>query len=93
MKVHGEKGMLSAGNINNTTVEQHSGVGTQADPILNFFLERYEHAYANELNSFIAAIESGNCAPRPNGYDGLQAQILADAATESAATGKPVRVA
>ena len=31
-------------------------------------------------------------APSPTGEDGLKAQILADAATESAKTGKPVRV-
>jgi myo-inositol 2-dehydrogenase/D-chiro-inositol 1-dehydrogenase len=28
----------------------------------------------------------------PTGLDGLKAQILADAATQSAQTGKPVRV-
>jgi myo-inositol 2-dehydrogenase / D-chiro-inositol 1-dehydrogenase len=92
MEVHGSKGMLSAGNVHNTTVELHNAGGTQADPIQNFFLERYAQAYASELNSFIAAVESGNRDPRPNGVDGLRAQILADAATESWKTGKPVRV-
>jgi myo-inositol 2-dehydrogenase / D-chiro-inositol 1-dehydrogenase len=92
MEVHGSKGMLSARNIHNTTVELHNGAGTQADPIQNFFLERYGQAYANELNTFITAVESGNRDPRPNGFDGLQAQILADAATESWKTGKPVKV-
>jgi myo-inositol 2-dehydrogenase/D-chiro-inositol 1-dehydrogenase len=29
--------------------------------------------------------------PSPSGIDGLKAQVLADAATESAQTGKPVR--
>lgn len=92
MEVHGSKGMLSASNIHNTTVELHNGNGTQADPIQNFFLERYGQAYASELNTFIAAVESGNRDPRPSGFDGLQAQILADAATESWKTGKPVKV-
>ncbi|MBK8769690.1 MAG: inositol 2-dehydrogenase [Rhizobiales bacterium] len=92
MEVHGSKGMLSARNIHNTTVELHNGQGTQADPIQNFFLERYVQAYANELNTFIGAVESGNRDPRPSGFDGLQAQILADAATESWKTGKPVKV-
>jgi predicted dehydrogenase len=45
-----------------------------------------------ELNAFIDAVEAGDRAPRPNGFDGLQAQILADAATESWQTGKPVKV-
>ncbi len=92
MEVHGSKGMLSARNIHNTTVELHNGNGTQADPIQNFFLERYGQAYADELNSFIAAVETGKRDPRPSGHDGLQAQILADAATESQKTGKPVKV-
>jgi myo-inositol 2-dehydrogenase/D-chiro-inositol 1-dehydrogenase len=92
MEVHGAKGMLSARNVHNTTVELHNGSGTQADPIQNFFLERYFQAYSNELNTFIAAVESGNRDPKPNGFDGLQAQILADAATVSWQTGKPVAV-
>ena len=92
MEVHGSKGMLSASNVHNTTVELHNGNGTLADPVQNFFLERYGQAYANELNTFIAAVESGNRNPKPDGRDGLQAQILADAATESWKSGKPVKV-
>ncbi len=92
MEVHGAKGMLSARNIHNTTVELHNADGTRADPIQNFFLERYGQAYASELSAFIAAVDSGNRNPRPSGFDGLQAQILADAATSSWQTGKPVKV-
>ena len=90
MEVHGSKGMLAARNIHNTTVELHSADGTRSDPIQNFFLERYSQAYANELNAFIAAVETGNRNPPPSGFDALQAQILAEAATESWKTGKPV---
>jgi myo-inositol 2-dehydrogenase / D-chiro-inositol 1-dehydrogenase len=92
MEVHGSKGMINAKNVHNTTVEVLSDQGYKKDPIQNFFLERYSAAYANELNTFIAAVESGNRDPKPNGYDGLQAQILAEAATESWKTGKPVKV-
>jgi myo-inositol 2-dehydrogenase / D-chiro-inositol 1-dehydrogenase len=92
MEVHGSKGMINAKNVHNTTVEVLSDQGYQKDPIQNFFLERYSAAYANELNTFIAAIESGNRDPKPNGYDGLQAQKLSEAATESWKTGKPVKV-
>ena len=92
LEVHGEKGMLSAANIRNTTVELHNGAGSTEDPLLNFFTERYGAAYANELNSFIAAIDNGKKDPRPNGHDGLQAQMLADAATESWKTAKPIKV-
>jgi myo-inositol 2-dehydrogenase/D-chiro-inositol 1-dehydrogenase len=92
IEVHGVKGMLTAGNIRNTTVELHTGGGSTEDPLLNFFTERYAAAYANELNTFIAAVDSGKKDPRPNGFDGLKAQMLADAATESWKTGKPVKV-
>jgi myo-inositol 2-dehydrogenase / D-chiro-inositol 1-dehydrogenase len=92
MEVHGAKGMLSARNVHNTTVEVHNAQGTLADPIQNFFLERYGAAYANELNTFIAAVEAGDRNPKPSGFDGLQAQKLADAATVSWQTGKPVKV-
>jgi myo-inositol 2-dehydrogenase / D-chiro-inositol 1-dehydrogenase len=92
MEVHGSKGMVHAKNVHNTTVEVLSDAGYKQDPIQNFFLERYSAAYANELNTFIAACESGDRNPRPSGFDGLQAQILADAATESWKTGKPVKV-
>jgi myo-inositol 2-dehydrogenase / D-chiro-inositol 1-dehydrogenase len=92
MEVHGSKGMLSVRNVHNTTVELHSAQGAQADPVQNFFLERYGQAYANEIKSFINAVETGVRDPRPSGFDGLQAQILAEAATVSWQTGKPVKV-
>ncbi|WP_296080217.1 Gfo/Idh/MocA family oxidoreductase, partial [uncultured Agrobacterium sp.] len=61
--------------------------------VQNFFIERYAQAYANEINTFIDAVDAGNTAPRPSGFDGLQAQKLADAATESWQTGRPVQIA
>lgn len=92
MEVHGSKGMLAVRNVHNTTVELHSAQGTQTDPVQNFFLERYGQAYANEITSFITAVETGIRDPKPSGFDGLQAQILAEAATVSCQTGKPVEV-
>jgi myo-inositol 2-dehydrogenase / D-chiro-inositol 1-dehydrogenase len=92
IEVHGSKGMVHAKNVHNTTVEVLNAEGYRADPIQNFFLERYVAAYANELNAFIDAVEAGNRDPRPSGFDGLQAQRLADAATQSWKTGQPVKV-
>jgi myo-inositol 2-dehydrogenase/D-chiro-inositol 1-dehydrogenase len=92
IEVHGSKGMLRAGNIHETTVEVATAAGFRADPVQNFFLERYAAAYRAELDAFIAAC-SGGKMPTPSGLDGLKAQILADAATESARSGKPVSVA
>ncbi len=92
IEVHGSKGMLRAGNIHNTTVEIANAEGFHGDPVLNFFTERYGQAYANEVLTFIDAV-TNNKPLAPNGHDGLQAQKLADAATESWKTGKPVKVA
>ena len=91
IEVHGSLGMLRAGNIHETTVESATGSGFRADPVQNFFLERYAAAYRAELDAFFTACRGG-VAPTPSGLDGLKAQILADAATESARTGKPVTV-
>jgi myo-inositol 2-dehydrogenase/D-chiro-inositol 1-dehydrogenase len=91
IEVHGSKGMLRAGNIHETTVESATAAGFRADPVQNFFLERYAAAYRAELDAFVSACAGGK-SPTPSGRDGLKAQILADAATESARTGKPVSV-
>jgi myo-inositol 2-dehydrogenase/D-chiro-inositol 1-dehydrogenase len=91
IEVHGSTGMLRAGNIHNTTVELAGKSGFTADPLLDFFLERYALAYRLELQHFIASIGKGR-KPSPSGEDGLRAQRLADAATKSWQTGKPVKV-
>ena len=91
IEVHGSEGMARAGNIHETTVEIAGKAGFTEDPVQNFFLERYAQAYRNELKAFVEAVEDG-IAPNPSGQDGLQAQRLADAATESARTGKPVAI-
>ncbi|MDN4983031.1 inositol 2-dehydrogenase [Bradyrhizobium sp. WYCCWR 13022] len=91
IEVHGSKGMLRAGNIHETTVEIATGQGFRADPVQNFFLERYAAAYRAELAAFVDAC-AGKAALSPTGLDGLRAQMLADAATESARTGRPVAI-
>ena len=91
IEVHGAKGLLKAGNVLKSTVETATGAGFLADPVQDFFLQRYAEAYRLELDAFIAAVEKG-AAPNPSGRDGLKAQRLADAATESCFSGKPVKV-
>jgi myo-inositol 2-dehydrogenase/D-chiro-inositol 1-dehydrogenase len=91
IEAFGEKGMLQAGNMLETTLAFAGERGIVADKPLAFFLERYAVAYRAELESFLDAVE-GTAPPSPSGEDGLHALILADAATESAKTGKPVRV-
>lgn len=92
IEVHGSKGMLSAGNVHETTVQFAGAAGISVDPVQNFFLERYAAAYRNEIEAFIGVLENG-AAPSPSGHDGLMAQVLADAATDACFSGKPVRIA
>jgi myo-inositol 2-dehydrogenase/D-chiro-inositol 1-dehydrogenase len=79
IEAHGAKGMLSAGNLRETTVEFAGADGVVGDKILNFFLERYALAYRLELEAFIEAVKAGR-KPSPSGEDGLAANRLADAA-------------
>ncbi len=89
IEVHGSKGLLRAGNIHKTTVELSTGAGVTIDPVQDFFLQRYAEAYRLEMSAFLDSIINGT-PPAPSGLDGLKAQRMADAATESWKTGKVV---
>lgn len=88
----GPKGALLADNIRPTTVRLSNAEVTDAQqPYLDFFLERYEAAYRLELSAFIEAVEAGT-APPVTIEDAIEALRLAEAATESARSGRPVRL-
>lgn len=90
IEAFGNLGMLTASNQLPTTVRAFTATQTEvADPYLNFFLERYAVAYRQELADFVAGIQSGK-STNPSYEDGRQALILANAALESAQTGKSV---
>ncbi|RWR27580.1 inositol 2-dehydrogenase [Sinirhodobacter populi] len=63
----------------------------QATPLLNFFIERYQDAFAAEIGAFVDAIEQG-IAPPVDFEDGRQALILAEAALLSVAEGRTVKI-
>ncbi|MGE4610893.1 MAG: inositol 2-dehydrogenase [Paracoccaceae bacterium] len=89
IEVHGSKGLAQAGNHRATTVTIASGEGYKTDPLMDFFMERYAEAYSAELQSFVKTL-SGENISIPDGQDGLRALELADAALESAHSGKTV---
>jgi myo-inositol 2-dehydrogenase/D-chiro-inositol 1-dehydrogenase len=94
IEVFGSGGMLQAGNQRATTVESWGSARTEArDVLLNFFIERYRHAYDLEVDAFVSALESGS--PMSPGYeDGIAALSLANAAEQSLRSGgKTVQVA
>ena len=79
VEVHGSKGLVSAENMRNTTVTVANAHGYTSEPLLDFFLERYDAAYRIELTAFIDAL-TNNTEISPNGFDGLKALELAEAA-------------
>ena len=92
LEASGPKGALFAENIRPTTVRLSNAEVTDAqEPYLDFFLERYDDAYRLELSAFIEAVEEGTTPPTSI-EDAVQALRLAEAATESARSGHPVRL-
>ena len=92
LEVSGSTGMLLNDHVRATTVRRFTRERTEAqEPLLHFFLERYDQAYRSELDAFVGAIEAGTPMP-VTPADGVQALRLADAAAESAATGRVVRI-
>ena len=92
LEASGREGALFAENIRATTVRLSNGEVTDAqEPYLDFFLERYADAYRIELSAFIEAVKAGTTPPTGI-EDAIAALRLAEAATESAHSGQPVRL-
>ncbi len=91
IEVHGSGGMARADNMHATTIEVASASGYRRDPLMDFFLERYMPSYRAEIEAFASDVLAGR-PPRPTGDDGLQALLLAEAATRSNAEGRPVAI-
>jgi len=91
IEVLGSTGAISALNTAEANIEIADKDGFHRPPLLNFFMTRYVAAYANEIAAFIAAVRNGTAMPT-TGQDGLAALVLADAALQSVAQGRVVKV-
>ncbi|WMT91635.1 inositol 2-dehydrogenase [Pelagibacterium sp. H642] len=91
IEVHGSKGLLRAANIHDTTVELANEKGWTEDKIPFSFVERYQLAYTAEIEKFLDFLDRGE-SPRASGHDGLMAQKLAEAASESLKSGQVVQL-
>ena len=92
IELFGERGMLVSANPTLTNVERYTKAGTAArDRLHPFFIERYEEAFTREIDAFVDAVEQG-VKPSPGFDDGRRALRVADAAEESARSGRTVRV-
>jgi myo-inositol 2-dehydrogenase/D-chiro-inositol 1-dehydrogenase len=88
-EVLGSKGLLQCGNQMPTGVVQSDASGVHSDKPEAFFLQRYAAAYRLEIEHFFETLQSGGVF-RTTVADGVAAQKLADAATESCQSGQPV---
>lgn len=91
IEAFGSQGMLQVHNLPQTHVSAATAHGVLHSPAEHFFLERYAAAYAREIDHF-AQILKGEAAPLATGRDGRQALALADAANQSLAAGKTVKL-
>ncbi len=92
VEAFGSNGMVIENNRTATTVERYGSDATSArEPLLNFFIERYEESYKTEVRAFVETLARGE-APTPSFEDGRRALILANAALESLESGRTVAV-
>jgi myo-inositol 2-dehydrogenase / D-chiro-inositol 1-dehydrogenase len=90
IEAFGARGMVRADNVLESTVQTWSEAGAAADRFQNFFLDRYRDAYRLEMDHFAEIL--GGAAPSVGYEDGVAALALAEAAAESAKTGKAVNL-
>ena len=91
IEVFGERGMLISRNHQPTALERYDAQGIRQDPLLRFFIERYADSYVRELADFVDAVTARR-APSITLEDGRRALVVAEAAVESAKSGKPVPI-
>jgi myo-inositol 2-dehydrogenase/D-chiro-inositol 1-dehydrogenase len=90
IEAFGSGGMARAGNVTETALATWTEAGAAADRFQNFFLDRYADAYRAEMAHFAEVL--AGAAPRIGYADGLAALALAEAAGESARTGRVVKL-
>ncbi len=88
-EVLGSGGLLQCGNHTPTEVVQWDAQGIRADKPEAFFLQRYAAAYRLEMEHFFDCLQTGKPF-KTTVADGVAAQKLADAASESCKSGLPI---
>ena len=93
VEAFGSAGMAASQNCRpHAMTLSGEGYTEHAAPLLDFFIERYTHAFNAEIDAFADAVE-GKAAPAVTFEDGRQAQRLAEAATLSARENRIVKLA
>jgi myo-inositol 2-dehydrogenase/D-chiro-inositol 1-dehydrogenase len=91
IEIFGSKGMLSADNNYPDNHRYYASDGVHGSLPLNFFMDRYLEAYANELKIFCNTITKDLKIP-VDGTDGLMSVAIALAAKKSYLEKRPVKL-
>lgn len=91
VEVFGSKGMVCADNNFPDNHKYFHAAGVEGSLPLNFFMDRYIEAYANEMKIFADAIANNKSIPA-DGQDGLMATAIALAAKKSVVESRPVLI-
>lgn len=96
LEAHGSKGMLLSDNPTQTPVKLFGAGGTDdsycsTDRLKLFFLDRYGDSYSREIEAFVDVVLTDSDAP-VNVHDGLRAAYIAEAATLSFKTRRPIEL-
>jgi myo-inositol 2-dehydrogenase/D-chiro-inositol 1-dehydrogenase len=89
-KFFGWNGLIESRRQRARGVSRYIGDKVIEDGLHPGWFERIEQSYYEALNAFVESITKGRAVPSP--VDGLKAQLIADKATESLKTSRPVKV-
>ena len=91
VEAHCANGTLQVNSVRETNLVMLNASGIAESPLENFFMTRYQDAYRKEIEYFVTAIKD-SLTPMVSGQDGLEALVLAQAASESLREGRPITI-
>ena len=91
VEVFGSKGMALSGRKPRREVTLYRGETVISDGLHPGWFERMEPTFYQALDAFIKAVQ-GEAVAYPTLWDGLMAQVIAEAAVESLHTNQPVKI-
>jgi len=91
IEVFGSRGLVESRRQRHRGVSRYIGDKVIEDGLHAGWYERMEASYSHALDAFVTALEQGN-PPVPSLTDGLKAQLIAEAATQSLKMGLPIKI-
>ena len=91
LSVQGYGGALEVGNDRDSLVVRHTQSGALMAPPKNYFAQRYEEAYANEMDHFVEVVR-GKKSVSTTHEQVRNVNIIVCCAEQSARSGKPVDI-